>query len=54
MSKFTDMQGVINGQITRLQGDDDKFKELVKDMPREVQKAGWNHHKMIKWLSGKK
>lgn len=46
-------RGVLNAQITRLGGDDDKFKALVKDMPRQQQQEGWNHHRMIKWLRRK-
>ena len=47
-------QGVLNGKVTRLNGDDDKFKLLVADMPREVQVVSWTHHKMIRWLNRKK
>ena len=45
-------QGVLNGKITKLNGCDDKFRELVKDLPREVQIASWTHHKMVKmWMN---
>ena len=47
-------QGVLNGKVTKLNGDDAKFKLLVADMPREVQIASWTHHKMIKHMKGKK
>ena len=39
-------QGILNGKITKCNGDFDCFKKLVDDLPRKFQVRGYPHFLM--------
>ena len=39
-------QGILNGKITKCNGDFDCFKKLVDDLPRKFQVRGYRHFLM--------